>query len=307
MFSGVLTRSVVLCALALGACNVPEDPAGRVVAVLDGERLTVAGLRAYFDLNLLEDPDEETTAAERNRVLSRLFDNFVDERLLLAEARRAGVELSDAELESYLRMERGEGGAANGGTEAKVVRGTLVVQKFRESYLRRKVRVTPDAVEAHIADNRDRLLPEHQVILRSLLMQSAEEAAQVHREIAGNRRTFADAVATYGKQPGQGVALEISLDSLPPGVREAVGRLEPGGVSEPIELHGSVYLFQLESRQTERTVDEEELRERARDELLRERRRRALDVLLRRLREQSGLEIRWRNLPFRYVEEGGAG
>ena len=81
----------------------PPDPSRKPVAILDGKALTVADLDEYLRDNLAEEGNGERSAADDlDRVKSRLYDNFIDEEVLLAEARRTGIRVTPEELRSYL-------------------------------------------------------------------------------------------------------------------------------------------------------------------------------------------------------------
>jgi hypothetical protein len=122
-----------------------------------------------------------------------------------------------------------------------------------------------------------------------------EDARAAARRIGGST-SFGDAVAT-----GE-IASPVELEerALSPEVRGAVAGLEPGEVSQPVEVHGGVFLFRLE-RRSEGGADERAILERGREDLLRERGRLASEALLRRLRDRFEVTIHERRLPFVYV------
>ena len=115
--------------------------------------------------------------------------------------------------------------------------------------------------------------------------------------------TFVEAVLTYETDPGQGVPLELSWETLSAELRDALRPLRPGEVSRPVDFHGDTYLFQLESWLIDPAAHDADLTDRARDELEHERRRAGLEGLLRRLRRAMPLRIDEKRLPFSYVAE----
>ncbi len=297
---------VVAAAAALGGCGLADRPAGDLtIAEIDSERLTWPEFEAYLAVNLPDEPTQEDPPDERAAVLSRLLDNFVLEALLLREARRAGFDAGDREVEAYLRM-----GADEHSREPRLeaaaleaVRRVLIVQKFRESWLRKTVRITPQMIEASVAEQRRELVPRESVVLRALLLASPEQAQQVYEEIRRRRMTFNEAVVAYANAPGQGLPVEMGRDGLPPELDAAIAGLRTGRVTPPVELHGSTYLFELVARHRGTVVAEEELRVRAEEELLERLRREALARLERDLRAGARVRILRDSLPFSYVPE----
>ena len=80
-----------------------------------------------------EPADEPPLAEEENKVKSRLFDDFLDEQLLLDEAERRGVVVTDDEVAAYLGVETRELPAELVPDEARrrTARRELMVQKLR--------------------------------------------------------------------------------------------------------------------------------------------------------------------------------
>ena len=64
--------------------------------------------------------------------------------------------------------------------------------------------------------------------------------------------------------------------------------LKPGQVSKPLELQGSIYLFQVGAWLKDPEDQNEELLERARQELESIRRREAVESLVQSLRDRTG-------------------
>jgi parvulin-like peptidyl-prolyl isomerase len=299
---------VLLALVAIGCAVTPADePVGEdVVAVIAGGEVTVAQLDAYFELNLPADYVESTAGEDRDRVLSRLFDNFIEEQVLLVEARRDGIQVTDREVELYLGEDSAagdeEGGEDDGAPSELVeaaVREGLIVQKYRESIARGQVIVTDEEVDRHLERLRGSGTAEGRVIIRTLMLESMQQAKKIRQNIRRGTTTFAESAATKGG-PGQGVPLELPPEDLPEEFQAALAKMKIGWVSQPIEVHGAVYLIKLDSRKGIKEIEIEELKLQAREELTGARSRQVLAELVSELSRESGLELHTRNLPFRY-------
>jgi len=300
-------RAVLFLFLALTSCAPAPDPLTVPVAHLPGKTLTVADLDAYLEANLLpydggtvEDSDARRDLA---RVKSRLFDAFLDEEILYLEAQRQGIEVKDDEVETYLNAGGEE--VAGGSTPERrreMARRDIAIQKIREAWVRSRAQVTPDEVDAYLGERRETITPGRHLVLRSLRLASEEQASRVRAAVAGRHVTFDEAVVTSGAGPGQGEPLEVDLGSLPVEVQAAVSHLKPGEVSGPVVVQGSTYLFFVaEWRAGEQ--DDESLRGRARDELLRKKYEEASRELVDGLRKRIEPKVQLKNLPFKYVPE----
>ena len=288
----------------MAACGAPPDTDRLPVAELDGKILTVSDVKAYFEANLIAAEGEEApTPPDLDRVKSRLFDNFLDEEILLLEAQRQGIQVGDDEVEAYLRGGTDESESEPPTDERRrMARRDLAIQKLREGYVR-KATLTPDEVDAYLQEHRDALAPERQLLLRSLMLNSEAEAKRIREDLSRHRISFDEAVVASGAAAGQGEPLEVDLDSLPEEVRLAVASLKAGEVAEPVVVQGNVYLFLVKAWVAGAGDREERLRRRAREELLRAKYEEASRRLLEEIRAKIRPKVDFQNLPFRYVRE----
>jgi hypothetical protein len=278
------------------------------VAILDGKPLTVADLQDYLRDNLGDgDAGEPVPAEELDQVKSRLFENFIDEEILLAEARRRGVRVTPEELRSYLDSgsDASPKGVAPGETHREMALRDLTIQKLREAIAVQGARVTPAEVNAYLAKNRESLRVRPLVVLRSFAIASPGVAEPARRKILKMKPKLDRATAAgedLGPEGGQ--LQEIPLDALPEEIRTALARLKPGQVSPVVTLEGVPYLFYYQAGPVERPQTEEALRARAAQALVRARGEEASARRLDELKRKARIELHPENLPFRYSAEG---
>jgi len=266
--------------LILACCSCKDQPLTEgLVASLNGDPVTLDQFREYLDESLSpeDEPDTALTGtepAELDRVRSRLFDIFIDERLLAGEARRRfgkGAESFDR-LFSELALEVGE--------------------------------PDPDSVNALVAERSAQFREDRTLLLRALMFSDPALAEEVYGQVRRNRMTFPEAVAAHESTPGQGAPMETSLGALPEEVRAAIGELAAGRVSRPVEVHGIIYLFLVEAwRDAGGPADDSELREEARSELRSRMIQDAAGRLLQKLRKHPKVQIDTARLPFQYVTD----
>jgi hypothetical protein len=296
--------SVVLLFGVMVACErPPADPHTTVVARLGEQPLYLAELDSYLRENMPElSAGEEPEQEELDRVKSRLFDAFVEERLLLAEAERRALVVEEWEIAAYLGTDvvdtstEGDGGDAS----RDLARRRLMVQKLREGTILSLPPLTDEEVGEYAEKHGERLMSERRLELRALMLESEDEAGNVYRDIRRKRMTFTEAVVAYEKYPGQGRSIPVSWSSLSEEVRVELEKLKTGQVSPPVEMQGNYYLFKIESwiKDPERLTAER--LQRARRELEDLRRQRALEELLAELRERNEVRLELRRLRFRY-------
>src|SRR5882672_5831400 len=285
--------------VALSACDrFATDPGTRVVAEVGGQKVTAAQLQAYLDASQLQDPAAEPLApGDLARVKSRLFDDFLNDEILLQEARRRGVTVSDAELAEYLGK---DGPTAPDAREA--ARRDLTIQKLREAVVLADVHVDDKEIDGWLATRTPPGEPALQGTLRTLRLASYPEASRVRQEILSKKLSFAEAEVAYGSDSLPDAPRDEDLDALPPHIAAAVKALTPGGVSAPLPFESSVLLFLLEAAD-DPSATTSRRREGARRAIALEKSQVVEDKLLESLRGKTTVTRHVHELPFAYVAE----
>lgn len=310
-----LPSAAILCSLAFlaGGCSrQPKDPSEIVVVKIGERAIHLEAFQRYLDSlpgwedgeDEAEPATDESTPEEKNRVLSRLFDAFVEEQVLLYEADRRQIDATADEVDAYLSIDPSDGVPTAGPTEAEreAARRAIRVQKLCEEWARAEAAVTDAEVREYAEAHREALGGGRRVSIRSLGLETPEEAESVYREIRRKRKTFDEAAAAHGQTEEAGRPIDVSIERLPGPVREAVTDLPSGRVSEPVTVGGTTYLFLLEN-----AVDgDEALLDRARRGLLAAEYARQTELLIEALREELRPKPRTGELPFRYVPEPAA-
>jgi hypothetical protein len=301
---GVVTprRCLAVAAFALVAASACDrfatDPGKRVVAEVGTQPVTVAQLQAYLDTTQLQDPAAEPLSpGDLARVKSRLFDDFLEGELLLQEAQREGLTVSDAELAAYLGTDASPSPVAR-----ELVRRDLTIQTFRESVVLAKVKVTDEEIDAWLAAQMPPGEPVLQGRLRTLRLASYPEAARVRREILSKKLSFDEAELTYGADSLPDAPRDEDLEALPPHIATAVKALRPGSVSAPLPFESSVLLFLMEATD-DPSESTSRRRESARRAIALDKSQAVADALVSELRGKTVVIRHPRELPFAYVAE----
>ncbi len=294
-----LAAAFGLTLLAMSACDrFAADPGARVVAEIGAQKVTAAQLQAYLDANQLQDPAAEPLApGDLARVKSRLFDDFLNGEILLQEARRRGVTVSDAELAEYLGKDVPTAPEAR-----EAARRDLTIQKLREAVVLADVHVDDKEIDAWLAARTPPGEPALQGTLRTLRLASYPEAARVRQEILAKKLSFAEAEVAYGSDSLPDAPRDEDLLALPPQIAAAVKRLQPGSVSAPLPFESSVLLFLLEAAD-DPSASTARRREGARRAIALEKSQVVADGLLETLRGKTAVTRHVHELPFAYVAE----
>jgi peptidyl-prolyl cis-trans isomerase SurA len=261
----VLKRLILAATLAMAAPVQAQDNLFSPVLLIGDRAITGWELeqRAQF-LRLLRAPGDPVSQAR---------EALIDDKLRLIEAERFDITLTEEQLtagltefaaRANLTAEQFTEALAQGGVEAETFRdfvaaGLLWREIVRGRYLG-QVRISEAEVDRAIGRSA------REVAIRLLLSEivlpapPGQEAAALDRatEIRagiGSEGDFAAAARRFSASPSAGAGGRIDwlpLENLPGQLAGLILPLEPGQVSEPVQVPNAVVLFQL--RQIEETV-----------------------------------------------------
>ncbi|HYX23667.1 MAG TPA: peptidyl-prolyl cis-trans isomerase [Thermoanaerobaculia bacterium] len=268
----VLFFSVFLAA----ACQRQPPPAPDAVARLGGEDLRYADFAAWLKRN-----GSDADGVLASDVLSQLFDQFLEERLLvhLAVDRKlvreaAGTVEQRAAVEALLASSKDE--ATDEASEADIAR---YYQAHRQEFAR------PERVK-----------------LRQILTQDRATAERALKEIAGGA-DFQEVARRLSRDPGAaagGYQGELSREDLPPSFAEVIFGLKPGEVSRLVPAEYGFHIFQVTGREPAQVIPLAAARAEILGKLRQERADRLLQSLVREARTRYNVSVYGRNLPFDY-------
>jgi len=237
-----LLALVVVASALLVACEEP-DP---VILALEGQQVR----RSDFERHLAT-VEARGLGPLAPEVREGLLEAFVEEQVLLMEARRQGLLEPDASAE--------EGSRAVARLLAESIQPTRVTEAEIEAYYRE-----------HIEDFR---IPET-VTVRQILVETLNEARDLKRRLYRDSRAFETLAGTRSKGPEAevgGYMGTFERGQLPEELEEAAFSLAPGRTSQPIKTSLGYHVLKVDSRQPAREASLEEARDWIRERLARER------------------------------------
>ncbi|MEM7498091.1 MAG: peptidylprolyl isomerase [Pseudomonadota bacterium] len=123
-------------------------------------------------------------------------------------------------------------------------------------------------------------------------------AQRLREELSGGNDDFAAAARRFSSAPSAESGGEVgwvSSATLPPELNERLQRLEPGQITEPLSVPGGLSLIRLVDRRgggEAGDVNDPELRERVRREIIQTQSERLAEGLLQELRRDALIEVR---------------
>jgi len=307
----VMVAWPVACARA-----APRAGADKPVLEVDSLVIYLDEFQQYLQDTLGEAEDEESPQPPESdpATASRLFDQFVEEQLLLAKAHSQGVQVSDAEVKTYLETQGLPESEPDSSDPARAtsterfqsrVRNTLLVQRFKDQFVLKDVRVTPDEIETFFREHPAEFQGFSRVVLRQILVDEEPLAKRIRSEL-GQGASFQELAERHSLAPDKGEARQYAEGDLPEDLQAAIAGLAEGQISEVVNSGGRFHIFRLEARHGKSLQALDDVRERIEFKLLRRKMDETMARYLSDLRAESSPRIYYENLPFTYRPESGA-
>lgn len=312
-------RNTVISAVTLLFLICPSITVGesldRVVAVVNGEPITQSELREAIikrRTNLFAD-DTGSTSAAGSEDLDAL-NHLIERRIQTQLATKRGLTVQPEEIETAQRdilFRNGIPSPAvlrqqleNQGLTYEQYREDLKQQILAIKLANREVRagviLSEEEVRSYYDIHRDDFrLPDKYDLSQIVLAIAPEDDSQGLEGKARQTRDRLlagepiDAVARdLGALPHSGHLGWLTRGHMLIYIEEAVSRLEPGGVSDPIRTPAGLHIFRLNDRSIGRYQDFEDVKPKIRERLYEDRTREVYTRWLRDLRNQAQVEIR---------------
>lgn len=277
-----------------------------VISAADYQRaLSVAMRKKYYHA---KPPEAEYAKFQRE-----VGDDVVNRVLLLAEAKRRGIQPDRAMIDATVAgYDKQYGGSAQWKTNREKMLAAVVPQLEAESLLDRLgklVKSVPEPSEsvarAYYEKHKDLFVEPEQVKLSVILLKvdpsspqavwnsAKDEAQAIHRKLKAGA-DFAELAKLHSgdKSAAQGGQMDYThRGMLPEAVHGVVDALKPKELSEPVQLLEGVAILRLDDRRAAQQRRFEQVKERAADLWRREEAQARWDKLIADLRRATPVRI----------------
>jgi len=293
----------ILVAGFLSGCRGSGDHSP-VIVKLNGREIH----REEFEQFLVSKMGDVGIADISDPIRSQMLDEYLKRRLVLEDAARTGLSVSNAEIEQSTQDNPQMKSSIVTGVNRDELARDLLVEKYYRQIAQRDVRVSPEEIQQYIEKNQSRLTGRPGFLVREIRVQSREEAERLRREVTEGRRDFASVARLHSDAPNseQNGLTRYDEGQLPDVLEKAVQPLRPGDISPIIESNYGFHVFKLEQRiqphaPEERRSQLDDRRAQLTEELIARRNQQAVDKVLERLTSEAKIEIVDSALGFPYT------
>jgi hypothetical protein len=252
---------------------------------------------------LIQYPDisasKGNTSPPSNHLISRLFDSFVQHKIVLYIANQHDIPIDKAELDSYLDK---LGAPAEKIDKASVI-DAIKVQKFLYSQVYEPVSVSDQEIRtyynAHLEDFRKKA----EVLLYQILVNKKETAVRIRGILDNNPQQFEELARKESismEAPKGGRMGYFEEGTLPRDMEQVVFSLKTNTISPVVESSYGFHIFKITSKKQGRLLYLEKVEPEIRQKLLSEKLRDAYQNFLATARQDLSIAIKKDALYFKY-------
>jgi len=311
-FQKTLKGLLVLAGLGLFLSGCSSDPkidvsplpvpASKVAVIVNGEPISLEDFDNEY--RLMKIYYSAVSEGNMKAIKLSLFEQLINRRIMLQEARRLKLTLTQSELnaafsdalkdlpDDFPVILKGQGVSVEA-WKRKLLEEKLV-EKLVQKEVNDKVRVSQDEVaEYYWGHLGDYWFPEA-VRARHLVVRGKEKLAQV-LAACQKGEDFSKIVETFSQAPdaAQGGDWQfMDRDRIPESYFTALSKLKPGEISKPVKDDFGYHLFQLIEWRSRRMRSLAEVQDQIHDELLKKAQDERFDQWMVVLRQKSKIEVK---------------
>lgn len=261
----------------------------------------------------IENSGVESASDLPEESLSRLFDRFVDEKILLAAALQRNISLSEDEKREYLARlatgsEAGQGAGARSAVPPERQFERLLVEKYTYTLIRDIQVDDAEIEESYERNKRDYLVPER-VQVSQILVDTEEKAVSVLRRLErtgeAEYRKIAREESMGPEASRDGVMGVFKPGDLPADMERVIFSLSEGRTSLVVESAYGFHVFRLDKKFPPALRPLGEAAPAVRSRLLTQKIKEAVAAHLEGLKDALTWQTLPENLFFRYQRSNG--
>ena len=295
----------------------------RVVAVINDEAITQSELDAYLRPlynNLKQQYQGEELMNQLNEIRLKLLNQMIEDRLVFQEAKARGITVDEGEIDAMVEdtqrkfpseQEFEKMLATQRYSLAELresFRRQILVRKLHDMEVRAHVVVSPREIEDYYKNRPSELAEEERIKVRSITIRKSKEAEEKGlSDEAAKKKLEAIEQRIRAGESFEALALEFSEDArakdgglvgwvkpgeMLPAIEENLFKLKAGSISPLLETPPGYHLFKIEEKTLSQVPSLEEVRERIRNKIFREKAEKRFKEWMNQLKARAYISVR---------------
>jgi peptidyl-prolyl cis-trans isomerase C len=299
-------RLILFALVALPGCTRELPREERVVLEVAGRPVTMGELDRFVATSV-----QRESPFLSSDVMAALFDDFIEEQLLLQAAEDAGIAADPRAVGRRIEAMRGDAPSSTPSIRtsddamAETVGKQVRVQRLLETQVLGSVEVTDEEVAAYYDSHRDYFKRPETVDVSQILVEDEALAGELRDKLLKKEASFEALAAAHsvGPEAENGGRLgPFARGELPPSFEANVFALAPRKISDVVVTDFGFHIFRVNERSQAQELPLEEVRDLIRVDLVRERSDEAVAAYVLELRKRYPVTVHREHLSFALVD-----
>ncbi len=220
--------------------------------------LLKVGSKIYYEKDFLEFLSDNLGDNYKNlnlskKIMSSLFNQFIDEIVLYTYAKKTGIIISPNEIKYYLKKNKIT-------TNAENIKQTLIRKIFIEKLFSIKlseIKVTDKEAQSYYYKHLKLFRRPAEISLSQIVVDNEKEALKIKAELEKNVSLFPELAKKYSKGPRAkegGDMGYFSKGELPKDIEKVVFNLNPGEISQVVKSPYGYHIFLVKKKKRKRLL-----------------------------------------------------
>lgn len=238
-----------------------------------------------------------------DKLLSRLFDVFSEQQILLFKAEQANIQVSESEAAAYLQETQTRGRDLV--VDAPLIRNMLKVQKYLLATVYMDIAVSDTEVaqfyESHLAD----FSKTEEIHLFQIMVKDREKLLKIRQELLNQPSRFEEVArreSISSEAANGGVMGFFEKGMLPQEMEGVVFSLKVNEISPIVESPYGFHLFKITQKRKARMLLLAAVKDEIKNKMLSARLANAYQDFLTRLKTEVTVQLNYGNLYFSYIK-----
>ena len=279
-----------------------EDTFGKnVVLEINEKKFTNDDFKLFLRIHYpdISTPKKEESSNPGDRIISRLFDAFVEHKTILYIANQYDIPIESEELDEYIRKLNVPDNTID---KASVIEA-IQVQKFLYSKVYEPIEVTESEIRDYYNANNEEFRKKTEVLLYQILTKDKETALRIRGMLDNNPQRFEeiaqkDSISIEASKGGLMGYFEEG--TLPKDMEQVVFSLQPNIISPVVESSYGFHIFKITQKKKGRLLFLDKVRDEIKQKLEAQKLRDAYRDFLVEASHNLAIKINHGELYFKY-------
>jgi parvulin-like peptidyl-prolyl isomerase len=294
----------ILSFLATG-CGIKVSEEDEVLATVNGAPITLLEYKASLEKLKAQLPKGDSMDPEGIKTLKMsLLNQLIEKKILIAEAGKLGITVSEAEMNEQINKIVGEypdSETFNSRMKEenidipswkKEIEYQIMLDKLVKAVAGSEITVTPDEVRKYYDDHLDLYNSPTRVRALQIMLETREQAQTILDEIKGGG-DFSELAGTYSISPDseKGGDLGYFSEAEMPPAFSVVFTMKPGDLSDVVESEYGFHLFKVIDRREAKMLSLDEARPEIEEKLKRLKSEEKYGEWFEQIRKSTKIEV----------------